>query len=180
MLWYYQGEGVKLANEMVAGSGEYFISPFTLYTAEVWVQSTKEIKSLADMKGLKMRTGVPVLVEILGNMGVSAVVLSGAELYDSVKRGVVDAFEYVTPAVNYSNAFHEVAKYVYLSPSRAPSDSQELWVNEKAWNSIGSELQQLVTTAANSLVAPYFAQGVVQDIEAIKKMKEYGLSLIHI
>jgi TRAP-type mannitol/chloroaromatic compound transport system substrate-binding protein len=67
-----------------------------------------------------------------------------------------------------------VANYVYLSPTRAPSDSQELWVNETAWNNIGPELQQLVTTAANSLVASYFAEGVVKDIEAIQKMKDYG------
>ena len=177
VLWYYQGEGIEMANEMVAGSGEYFVSPLTPYTAEVWVQANREITSLDDIKGLKMRVGVPVLVEIMGQMGVSAVVLSGAEVYDSVKRGVIDGFEYVTPAVNYSNAFHEVAPYVYLSPVRAPSDSQELWANEEAWNNLDPELQQLVLACANSLVMPYFAQGVVADIEAIQKMKDYGCTV---
>jgi TRAP-type mannitol/chloroaromatic compound transport system substrate-binding protein len=177
-LWYWQGEGVDMAREMMAGSGELFLSPFTLYTAEVWAESTKRLDTLDDLKGLKMRVGVPVLVEIFKQMGVSAVVLSGAEVYESMKRGVIDAFEYVTPAVNWSNSFQEVAHYVYLSPVRAPSDSQELWVNEATWNKLDPDLQQLVLTTSNSIVGPYFAEGVVADIEAIQNFKDYGCEVL--
>jgi TRAP-type mannitol/chloroaromatic compound transport system substrate-binding protein len=130
------------------------------------------------MNGLKMRVGVPVLVEIFKEMGVSAVVLSGAEVYESMQRGVIDAFEYVSPAVNWSNGFQEVADYVYLSPVRAPSDSQELWCNESTWNELPTDLQGLVKAASNSLVGPYFAEGVMMDIEALQNFKDYGCQVL--
>lgn len=178
ILWMWEGEGVEMAREMASGTGAYFISPFTPYTAEVWMHSTKKVETVADMNGLKMRVGVPVLVEIFKEMGVSAVVLSGAEVYESMKRGVIDAFEYVTPAVNWSNGFQEVADYVYLSPVRAPSDSQELWCNESAWNELDPDLQGLILAASNSLVGPYFAEGVKMDIEAIQNFKDYGCQVL--
>ena len=178
ILWMWEGEGVEMAREMASGTGAYFISPFTPYTAEVWMHSTREVNTVADMKGLKMRVGVPVLVEIFKEMGVSAVVLSGAEVYESMQRGVIDAFEYVTPSVNWSNGFQEIAEYVYLSPVRAPSDSQELWCNEDAWNELAPDLQGLILAASNSLVGPYFAEGVKMDIEAIQNFKDYGCQVL--
>jgi len=180
ILWMWEGEGVEMAREMAAPTGVFFVSPFTPYTAEVWMQSTKKVETVADMKGLKMRVGVPVLVEIFKEMGVSAVVLSGAEVYESMQRGVIDAFEYVTPAVNWSNGFQEVADYVYLSPVRAPSDSQELWANQEAWDELPGDLQELVMAASNSLVGPYFAEGVKQDIEAIQNFKDYGCEVLQV
>jgi len=117
-------------------------------------------------------------VEIFSQMGVSAVVLSGAEVYESMKRGVIDGFEYVSPAVNWSNAFQEVAEYVYLSPVRAPSDSQELWVNKAAWDKLDADLQELISTSAYSIVPSYFAKGVVLDIEAIQNFKDYGCKVL--
>lgn len=174
MFWDFAGGGRALGKKSTTGLEEEYISPMTVYPAEVWMHSRKEIKSLADMKGLKIRIGTSVLAQMFTRMGAAPVVISGAEIYESMKRGVIEAFEYVTPSVNYSNAFQEVADYVYLSPVRAPSDAQHFFANKKFWNNLDPVLRNLMTTTTEAMIPKFFAESVVVDNEALQKFKTYG------
>ena len=176
--WDLAGGGRDLAFKMVKDLPVLFIGPLTVHPAEVWAQSKKPLNSLADIKGLKIRVGAAPLAEIYKRMGAAAVVLSGAEVYEAAKRGVIDAFEYVTPSINYSLGFHEVTEYLYLSPVRAPADRQSVWVTKDAWNKLSPALQKLVVATAEALVPKFFAETIVKDAEALDKMKAYGTKIL--
>lgn len=174
MFWDLAGGGRELSHKMVKDHPAVFVSPLTVHPAEVWAHTNKELKTLADIKGLKIRVGAAPLAEIYKRLGASPVVLSGAEIYESAKRGVIDAFEYVTPSVNFSMGFHEVTKYIYLSPVRAPADRQSVWATKEAWGKLPVDLQKLLVASAEAIVPKFFAETIVLDAIALDKMKAYG------
>ena len=79
------------------------------------VTSKKEVKSAADLKGLKIRTiQTPVYVAALNAMGAAATPMAFGEVYTGLQTGVLDGFEH-SSAVVYSNKFYEVTKYIALT-----------------------------------------------------------------
>ncbi len=174
MFWDLAGGGRELSQEMVKDVPIHFVAPLTVHPAEVWCHSKKELKTLDDIKGLKIRVGSSSLADIFKDLGTSPVVLSGAEVYESAKRGVIDAFEYVTPSVNWGMGFNEVAEYVYMSPVRAPADRQSVWVTDEAWAALSPDLQELLIRSAEALVPRFFAETIVLDAEALEKFEDYG------
>lgn len=178
MLWDLAGGGRELSHKMVKDVPVVFVGPLTVHPAEVWAQTNKRLDTVADLKGLKIRVGAATLAEIYKRLGAAPVVLSGAEIYESAKRGVIDAFEYVTPSTNYGMGFHEVTKYIYISPVRAPADRQSVWVTKPAWDRLTPALQDLLVKTAEALVPRFFAETIVLDAEALEKMKAYGNEIL--
>jgi TRAP-type mannitol/chloroaromatic compound transport system substrate-binding protein len=93
--WLYDGGGIELWNEVYAPFGMV-----AMPCGNTGVQMTgwfkKEIKSVADLKGLKMR--IPGLAgKVYANLGVDVKVLPGGEIFPALERGVIDAAEFVGP-----------------------------------------------------------------------------------
>jgi len=180
MFWDLYGGGRELSQKMVKDLPVVFVGPLTVHPAEVWCHSKKPLNTIADIKGLKIRVGASSLAEIYTVLGAAPVVLSGAEVYESAQRGVIDAFEYVTPSVNWGMGFNEVTDYVYLSPVRAPADRQSVWVTNDAWNQLTPDLQDLVIGTAERLVPRFFAETIVLDAEALDKFTDYGNQVLQV
>jgi len=173
MMWL-DAEGVDLAKELYRPIGVEFIEQLTIHPAEVWAHSNKPLNSVADIKGLKIRMGTTALNSIFEKMGAAPVFLPGGEIYEACQRGIIDAFEYITPSLNWGMGFQEVAKYMYLSPSRSPSDAQSLFVNKKKWDELPDDLKRIVEMAAHQVSRKFFTEELLMDAEAIEKFKEYG------
>jgi len=156
-----------------------YIGPQGFLPPEIFCQSNKKIDDPGDLKGLKMRCSGDG-GEILASMGVSTVFFPGAELYESMQRGVIDAFEYASPFLNWGMGFHEVAKYLYLSPSRGPTDVAHVWVNRDAWEELTPDLQQIVFDACDAVGFDYFAESVVRDDEALVQYLDYGTEVMRL
>jgi TRAP-type mannitol/chloroaromatic compound transport system substrate-binding protein len=180
MFWDRAGGGRELAQKMVQDVPTVFVGPLTVHPAEVWCHSKKALDDLDDVKGLKIRVGGGPLPEIYTRLGAAPVVLSGAEVYESAKRGVIDAFEYITPSVNWGMGFQEVAEYLYLSPMRAPADRQSVWAHEDAWNELSPDLQNLVIGVTEELVPLFFAETIVMDYEALQNFQDYGTNVLQV
>ncbi len=174
MMWMLVGDGDDLAKEMYSNLDVQFISLLTIHPAEVWCHSKVALSSMDDIKGLKIRLGTTELSSIFGEMGASPVFLPGGEIYESAQRGVIDAFEYITPSLNWGMGFQEVTDYMYLSPSRAPADSQSLAINGKAWAELPDSLKVIVDMAARKTGTLFFAESVAMDATAIDKYIDYG------
>jgi len=112
--------------------------------------------------------------EILKRMGAATVIISGGELYEAMQRGTIEAFEYSTLASNWNMNFQEVAKYVIISPSRAPSDPQCVYVNTDAWNELPEDLKQLVQDEVDKWTQAQHEYLTYESIAAAQKFKEYG------
>ena len=98
----------------------------------------KPINSLKDMQGLKMR--IPGLGgEVLAKLGVNPVLLPAGEIYTSLERGVIDATEWVGPALDIKMGFYKVAPY-YYSGWHEPGSILELTFNKQSWNKLAFEI----------------------------------------
>ena len=167
-------EGRAIAQGLYEDMGVHFVGILTLSPAEVWAHSTKPIRSVADIKGLKIRLGTTALNAIFQKMGATPVFLPGGEIYESAKRGVIDAFEYINPSLNWDMGFHEVAEYMYLSPSRAPCDTQCIYVNGETWEELPDNLKAIVNMATDQIAREYYTTSVDRDTDAVQMYKDAG------
>jgi len=179
-LWHTRGNGNALAAKMwETNTNVKYVGTCGQLPAEVWCQSNKKIEGPEDIKGFKMRCAGDG-GEILTQMGASIVFFPGAEIYESMQRGVIDAFEYASPFLNWGMGFHEVAKYLYQSPSRAPSDNAHVWVNNKSWNALTPDLQLIVINACKVVGIDYTAESFLKDDVALVQYKDYGTEILAI
>jgi TRAP-type mannitol/chloroaromatic compound transport system substrate-binding protein len=109
----------------------------------------REINSVADLKGLKMR--MPGLGgEVLRRAGGTAVTLPGGELYTSMQTGVIDATEWVGPYNDLALGLHEVARYYYYPGWHETGSMLEFIVNADALAGLPADLQAIVKYAARA------------------------------
>jgi TRAP-type mannitol/chloroaromatic compound transport system substrate-binding protein len=146
--WLHHGGGLKLWRKAYA---PFNLVPLAAGNTGVQMAGwfNREIHSLADLKGLKMR--IPGLAgKVFERAGGSAVTLAGGEIYTSLQTGVIDAAEWVGPYNDRAFGLHEVTKYYYYPGWHEPGPTLELLVNKQAWDSLPQDLQQIVTIAARA------------------------------
>lgn len=146
--WLYHGGGIELWRKAYA---PFNLVPLAAGNTGVQMAGwfNREIHSLADLKGLKMR--IPGLAgKVFERAGGTAVTLAGGEIYTSLQTGVIDATEWVGPYNDRAFGLHEVGKYYYYPGWHEPGPTLEMLVNKQAWESLPEDLQHIVTTAARA------------------------------
>ncbi len=144
--WLYDGGGIDLWNEVYAPFGMV-----AMPCANTGVQMTgwfkKEITSVADLKGLKMR--IPGLAgKVYAGLGVDVKVLPAGEIFPALERGVIDAAEFVGPFLDRRLGLHKAAKNYYTTGWHEPATVSELLINKAAWTKLPKDLQAVVENAA--------------------------------
>lgn len=144
--WIFNAGGMKLWEELYA---PFNVKPFlcgnTGVQAGGWFN--KEIKTIDDFKGLKMR--IPGLGgKVIAKAGGTSVLVAGGEIYTNLDRGVIDATEWVGPYHDLKLGFYKAAKYYYWPGWHEPGTTLEAIVNTKAWESLPKDLQAVVAAAA--------------------------------
>lgn len=144
--WLYDGGGIDLWNEVYAPFGMV-----AMPCGNTGVQMTgwfkKEIKTVADLKGLKMR--IPGLAgKVYANLGVDVKVLPGGEIFPALERGVIDAAEFVGPFQDRRLGLHKAAKFYYTTGWHESATVSELLINKAAWQTLPKDLQAIVQNAA--------------------------------
>jgi len=144
--WLYDGGGIDLWNEVYAPFGMV-----AMPCGNTGVQMTgwfkKEIKTVADLKGLKMR--IPGLAgKVYANLGVDVKVLPGGEIFPALERGVIDAAEFVGPFQDRRLGLHKAAKFYYTTGWHESATVSELLINKVAWQTLPKDLQAIVQNAA--------------------------------
>ena len=107
----------------------------------------KPIKSLEDLKGLKMRMGGGLVGEIMGKLGVVPQSIPGGEIYVSLEKGTLDAVEFIGPHDDLKLGFHKVAPYYYYPGWWEGDANGGLLVNTKAWAALPAEYKAMFETA---------------------------------
>lgn len=131
----------------------------------------KEINSMADMRGLKIR--MPGLGgKVITKAGASAMLAPGQELYTNLERGVLDALEWVGPYHDYVWGFQRIAKYYYYPAWQEPTGAIELSINKKAFDSLPDDLKQIIRTAANASNTIMLSQFESKNAEYLQKIKD--------
>jgi len=129
--WLYHGGGLELWTELYAGFG-LVPAPAGNTGVQMGGWFSKEIKSVADLSGLKMR--IPGLGgEILKRAGCTSVNLPGGELFVSLQSGTIDATEWVGPYNDLAFGLHKAARYYYYPGFHEPGSTLEAVINRTAF-----------------------------------------------
>jgi TRAP-type mannitol/chloroaromatic compound transport system substrate-binding protein len=144
--WLFAGNGLELWTDLYADFGIIPI-PAGNTGAQMGGWFNREIRSIDDFDGLKMR--IPGLGgRVISELGGSAVLLPGGEIYTSLERGVIDATEWIGPYHDELMGFQNVVKNYYYPGWHEPGTVLELAVNRDAWEELPSDIRQIVRSAA--------------------------------
>lgn len=155
--WMQEGDGLKLMRELFAPRGIVNF-PFGNTGAQMGGWYRKEIKTIEDLKGLKMRTA-GFAGEVLSRMGVVPQQIPTGDIYPALEKGALDAVEFVGPVDDEKLGFQKVAKYYYYPGWWEGSAQVSLYVNDKAFAELPKSYQSVIEVAsraaANHLVEYY-------------------------
>ena len=153
--WMFYGDGEALWREVY--------EPFNLVPAaagNTGVQMggwfNKEINSLGDLQGLKMR--IPGFAgEVLAKVGASPTNIPPGELYTALERNTIDALEWVGPSLDLRMGFHKIAPY-YYTVSHEPATELQFMINKKSWEKLPADLQEILRVAMRVAAYDMYAQ----------------------
>ena len=173
--WYHEGGGKEIWEEIYARHNLRpiqceIISP----EASGWFK--KEINSLEDLKGLKMRF-FGLGAKVMEKVGVSTQLLAGGDLYPALELGSIDATEFSMPAIDYDLGFYQIAKHYYFPGWHQPSSALELIVNLDKWNALSDSQRAQIEATCTELVVKTIARAESRQPEALAKLQEKGVTL---
>jgi TRAP-type mannitol/chloroaromatic compound transport system substrate-binding protein len=168
--WLLAGGGMDLWRELYA---DYNLVPFVGGNTGVQMGGwyNREINSIEDFKGLKMR--MPGLGgRVLEALGGTPVLLPGGEIYTGLERGILDATEWVGPYHDYIMGFHEIAKYYYYPGWHEPGTAFEFFVNKEKFESLPSDLQMIFEVATHYINMYTISAFEAKNAEYLAKLRE--------
>jgi TRAP-type mannitol/chloroaromatic compound transport system substrate-binding protein len=169
-IWLYERGGLKMMQDLY-GQYNLYALPGGNGGQEMGLFSNKKATKMSDFKGLRVRTP-GWYMDIMNGLGASVSPLPGGEVYLALERGVIDAAEFSTPAMNYPMGFDEITKYVIEPGVHQPSVQCALFINKDAWDKLPADLKWIVDTAAKETQLWSNAWQENLNIEAIKLFKE--------
>ena len=174
--WTNRGGGLELWREIY--------EPFNIYPIPAGNTGTqmfgwfnKEINSLEDIKGLKMR--IPGIGgEVLKRAGGIPVTLPGGELFTALQTGVIDATEWVGPYNDLTFGFQQTAKYYYYPGWHEPGSMLELLINKDAWDTLPKHLQVIIETASKAVNQDILDEYTARNNKALRELVDvHGVEL---
>lgn len=163
--WIYQGGGQELWDEIYSA---FNLKAFSAGNTGVQMGGwfNKEINSVDDFKGLKMR--MPGLGgEVIKRAGATPVSLPGGEIFPSLQSGAIDATEWVGPYNDLAFGFYKVAKYYYWPGWHEPGTVLECFVNKDAYYGLPKDLQEIVAAAMKTATADMLADFTTRNNSAL-------------
>ena len=153
--WYYYGGGQELAAKVY---DQYGIMSFpggnTGNQMGGWFK--KEINSVADLEGLKMR--IPGFAgEVLAKLGAKPTNIPAGELYTALERNTIDALEWVGPSLDLRMGFHKIAPFYYTG-WHEPATELQFMINKAAFEKLPADLQAIVRIAVKEAAFQVTAQ----------------------
>jgi TRAP-type mannitol/chloroaromatic compound transport system substrate-binding protein len=136
----------------------------------------KEIKTLADMKGLKMRIG-GFAGRVLERMGGVPQNIPGGEIYQALEKGTIDAAEWVGPYDDLKLGFNKVAPFYYYPGWWEGGPELDFLINDKAFNALSPENKAIVESAASEAHVVMQARYDARNPGALKQLVSAGTKL---
>ena len=173
--WMYHGGGKELMREFYK---DYNCMQFTAGNtgAQMGGWFRKEIKTLADLKGLKFRvSGFAGLA--LTKLGVVPQQIAGGDVYPALEKGTIDGAEWVGPYDDEKLGFYKVAKYYYYPGWWEGGPELDVLVNIKAWEALPKEYQAILEAACAESNVSMLAKYDTLNPAALKRLVANGVQL---
>jgi TRAP-type mannitol/chloroaromatic compound transport system substrate-binding protein len=143
-VFYYGLGGLEIAREVFARFDMYYLGPVR-HGANI-IHSKKPIRSIEDFRGLRIRMPGGMVAELFQAAGAKTAMLPGTEILGALEGDLLDAADFVGPAVNYDLGFQNVAKYVSMGPPGfmsiyQPVDLMDLTISMKSWRALSPRMR---------------------------------------
>lgn len=167
--WMEHGNGRKLLDD--------FYAQFNMKSRSAGNTGTqmggwyrKEIKTVADLKGLKMRMGGGLFGEAMAKLGVISQNIPAGEVYQSLEKGTLDATEFVGPYDDEKLGFNKVAPYYYYPGWWEGGAELEFFINTKAYGALSPEFKAIVDAATDVAARDMTAKYDAMNPGALKRL----------
>jgi len=173
--WYYEGNGLKLMRDFYKG---YNIVNFPMGNtgAQMGGWFRKEIKSLAEFKGIKFRVG-GFGGQVVNRIGGVAQNIPGGEIYQALEKGTVDAAEWVGPYDDQKLGFYKVAPFYAYPGWWEGGPGLELHINAKAYEGLSAEYKAMIETACGYCHMDMLGKYDAKNAAALKQLVGSGAKL---
>ncbi len=170
MAWMYNGGGLAMAREMFARYDVHNI-PCAIIPPEASGWFRKEIRSVDDLKGLKMRF-FGLGAKVMEKLGVATQQLPPGEIFQALQLGTIDATEFSLPAMDQRLGFHQVAKYYYFPGWHQQATFFDLMIHKKKWDALADRHKAIIELACGDTMREAIAEGEAAQWRAMKEMQE--------
>jgi TRAP-type mannitol/chloroaromatic compound transport system substrate-binding protein len=173
--WFYEADGQQLIDEFGAKfNTKALLAGNTGCQMGGWFR--KEIKTVDDFKGLKMRIG-GWAGKTLGKLGVVAQQIAGGDIYPALEKGTIDAAEWVGPYDDEKLGFYKVAKFYYYPGWWEGGTTNHMLINLQKWNDLPKAYKSIITAAAAAANVMEQADYDKKNPEALKRLIGNGVQL---
>jgi TRAP-type mannitol/chloroaromatic compound transport system substrate-binding protein len=170
LAWKWFGGGNQLRDEIYAKHDLIAFDCFCIGPeTSGWFR--KEIKSLDEMKGLKMRF-FGLGAKVMQKLGVSTQLLAAADIFPALERGVIDATEFSMPAMDIKLGFHQVAKFNYFPGWHQQVSCGEVLMNKKAWDALPEQYKAMIETAGEAQAMYTYAETEAFQFDVMAEMRD--------
>ena len=170
--WIHFGGGKELFNELMGSLGLNLVSFFNSpMPAQPLGWFKEQIKSSAQMKGLKYRT-VGLAADVMTEMGLSVVQLPGGEIQPAMKSGLIDAAEFNNPTSDSDFGMQDVSKHYHLASFHQSQECFEVTFNKKKFDSLSKELQAILEYASEAENSNFYWYSTLRYANDLTKLKE--------
>ena len=174
--WMVEGNGLKLMREFYA---KYNIINFPGGNtgAQMGGWYKKPLKSMADMKGLRMRIG-GFAGRVIERMGGVPQAIPGGEIYAALEKGTIDAAEWVGPYDDQKLGFHKVTSTYHYPAWWEGGPQLDFFVNSKAYNALPAEYKAMIEAASFSAHVEMQAKYDARNPAALKQLYASKVNLV--
>jgi TRAP-type mannitol/chloroaromatic compound transport system substrate-binding protein len=173
LAWLYYGGGLQIWDELLAKYNVKGI-PCGVTPPEASGWFRKEIKSLDDLKGLKMRF-FGLGARVVQKLGVSTQLIAGGEIFQALQLGTIDATEFAMPAVDQALGFHQVAKHYYFPGWHQPATLYPIFVHQKRWDELSDAHKAQLEMVCGDNIREGLAEGEALQFKAMEELKAKGV-----
>lgn len=173
--WWYEGGGKALGEELYKPKNIHpILCGLTGPETAGWYR--KEINSLDDFKGLKIRYA-GLGGKVLQKVGASVTLLPGSEIFQSLEKGAIDAAEYATPPADTALGLYKIAKYNYFPGWHQTFTAFHFIVNLDVWNALTSADRAILDTSCTAGVLKNLARAEALSGPQLEENKSKGVEI---
>lgn len=179
-VFFYGLGGLEVAREVFFRHGMYYVGPVR-HGANI-IHSKKPIRSIEDFRGLRIRLPGGMVAEMFQAAGAKTAMLPGTEILSALERDMIDAADFVGPAINYALGFQNVAKYVSMGPPGfmsiyQPVDLMDFVVTMDTWAALSPKMRAFMDDEVRIYSHHHHARIEAADQAAWVKFDEAGVEV---
>jgi TRAP-type mannitol/chloroaromatic compound transport system substrate-binding protein len=173
--WMYHGGGIEIMNEFYKKANIYAL-PGGNTGCQMGGWFRKEMKTVADLQGVKMRIG-GFAGQVLSKLGVVPQQIAGGDIYPALEKGTIDAAEWVGPADDEKLGFNKVAPFYYYPGWWEGGAMLHFFMNTAKWDALPKSYKSIFTTAAYQANVDMQAKYDARNPAALKRLVGAGAQL---